>query len=1053
MSESILNALVQLYALIANATGTSKEGRSLVESLLRQHLNSRFIGEYFELYNNYLDFYQRDIPSEAFNTEEGKKLLRAYVDNVCAQLRKGLPQTDRIVVIVKVLEYVNLDSKVTPIEMEIVDTLANCFNIDKREFQNLKHFVFHTDCEEIEPQKLLVIESKPNLREDILEGIWIEENKPDWLEEDRVRIIEAIEGKLSFLYIESIDTFISRYFGKTELYLDGALIEPGRPYMLEVGAIIKGQGMAPLYYTDLIDWHFKIKRRQKIVFSADNLEFTFRNSVNGIQNFSFSEHSGQLIAIMGGSGVGKSTLLNLLTGKLKPKSGRVLINGFDIHRDKRAVEGIIGYVPQDDLLFENLTVYQNLYYNAKLCYSNFTEFKVRQAVKRVLDDLDLWEIRDLKVGSPLNKMISGGQRKRLNIGLELIREPSILFVDEPTSGLSSSDSLMVMNLLKQQASNGRLVIVNIHQPSSKVFRLIDKLWVLDKGGYPIYAGNPLDAIVYFKTMSTQVNASESGCPCCGTVNPEQILEIIEAKLVDESGSITHVRHKSPQEWNCLYNRHIESKLEQKHHKGLLPKNFFNVPNIEVQFKIFSIRNLLSKLSNRQYIVINLLEAPILAFILAFFTKYISGDVYMFADNKNFPAYLFMSVVVSLFIGMMVSAEEIYSDKKILERESFLNLSRFSYLNSKIFYLFALSAIQMALFVLVGNLILEVKGMALSFWLILFSTACFANMMGLNISAGLNSVVSIYITIPFILVPQLLLSGTVVQFDNLHPSITKRVYVPVVGDIMVSRWAYEALAVEQFKKNSFEKHFFYTEQAISNAHFYSAFLVPRLQYLLEENQRIRTIDNTDDPRYERNFSIIRNEFIALHRTGTIPPFEFLGMLNKDGFTESVADETQGYLFFIRLTYNNIAAEGRRVRDSIYTALTDSLGADAVFRLRQKNYNKTLADWVLNNNEVNKYLETDNRIIQKYEPVFMVPEHSWGRAHFYAPVKRFNNQLVDTIWFNLAVIWMASLLLFITLQTNLLGEVISYFDSLRIRKRSKKEEEIKGGALQIPKEKLN
>ena len=1052
MSESILNALVQLYALIANATGTGKEGRSLVESLLRQHLNTRFIGEYFELYRNYLDFYQRDIPNATFDSEEGKKLLIAYVDKVCSQLRKGLPQLERIVVIVKVLEYVNIDSKVTPIEMEIVDTLAGCFSIDESEFQNLKYFVFHTDCEEIEPNKLLIIESKPQFREDVLEGMWVEENKPDWLEEDRLRINEAIDGKLSFLYIESINTFIARYFGKVDLYLDGALIEPGKPYMVEVGAIIKGQSIQPIYYTELTDWHFWAKRRQKIVFSAENLEFTFRNSINGIQNFSFSEHSGQLIAIMGGSGVGKSTLLNLLTGKLTPKSGRVLINGYDIHRDKRAVEGIIGYVPQDDLLFENLTVYQNLYYNAKLSYSNFTEFKVRQTVKRVLDDLDLWEIRDLKVGSPLNKMISGGQRKRLNIGLELIREPSILFVDEPTSGLSSSDSLMVMNLLKQQASNGRLVIVNIHQPSSKVFRLIDKLWVLDKGGYPIYAGNPLDAIVYFKTMSTQVNASESGCPCCGTVNPEQILEIVEGKMVDESGSITHIRHKSPEEWNCLYNRHIESKLEQKHHKGLLPKNFFNIPNIEVQFKIFSIRNLLSKISNRQYVFINLLEAPILAFILAFFTKYISGDAYIFADNKNFPSYLFMSVVVALFIGMMVSAEEIFSDKKILERESFLNLSRFSYLNSKIFYLFALSAIQMAMFVLVGNSILEVKGMTLSFWLILFSTACFANMFGLNISAGLNSIVSIYIIIPFILVPQLLLSGTVVQFDNLHPSITRRVYVPVVGDIMVSRWAYEALAVEQFKKNGFEKHFFETEQTISNAHFYSAFLVPRLQYLLEENQRIRSIDNIDDPRYERNLRIMRNEFIELHRSGTLPPFEYLGLLNKDDFTESVADETQGYLFFIRLTYNNIASEARRVRDSIYTALTDSLGTDAVFRLRQQNYNKALSDWVLNNNEVNKYLETDNRIIQKYEPVFMIPEHNWGRAHFYSPVKRFNNQFVDTIWFNLAVIWMASLLLFITLQVNLLGKVISYFNSIKISKLTKKEEKVKGSLL-MPKEKLN
>jgi ABC-type multidrug transport system ATPase subunit len=1042
MSESILNALVQLYAVIANATGSGKHGDYLVEDLLKHHLTPRVVPEYIDLYNNYLDFFKRDTPIGTFDTNEGKELLSSFVEKVCSQLRKGLPQNERIVVFVKLLEYVNSDGKVTQLEMEIIDNIANCFSIDKTEAKNLKHFVLHSDCEEIEPNKLLIIESKPQLREDVLEGIWVEENKPDWLQEDRTRINEDIKGKLSFLFIESIGTFAIRYFGTIELYIEGTQVEPGKPYLMDVGAIVKSPSIKPIYYADLISWHYKSTRRQRIVFAAEDLEFTFRNSPNGVQNFNFSEESGQLIGIMGGSGVGKSTLLNLLTGKISPKKGRVLINGYNIHKDKRAVEGIIGYVPQDDLLFEDLTVYQNLYYNAKLCFSNFTEFKVRHTVKRILDDLDLWEVRGLKVGSPLNKMISGGQRKRLNIGLELMREPSILFVDEPTSGLSSNDSLMVMRLLKEQANNGKLVIVNIHQPSSKVFRLLDKLWVLDKGGYPIYSGNPQDAIVYFKTMSTQINATESGCPKCGALNPDQILDIVEAKMVDEAGSITHTRQKTPEQWNCLYKQHIEANVVPKPHKGLLPKNFFNIPNIEVQFKIFSIRNLLSKLSNKQYIFINLIEAPLLAFVLAFFTKYIPSDSYVFADNKNFPAYLFMSVVVSLFMGLTVSAEEIIGDKKILERESFLNLSRFSYLNAKVFYLFALSAIQMAMFVLVGNTILEIQGMYLSYWLILFSTACFANMVGLNISAGLNSVVAIYITIPFILVPQILLSGTVVQFDNLHPSITKRIYVPAVGDLMVSRWAYEALAVEQFKKNDFEKHFFEQEQLISRSNFISSFLVPRLQYLLEDCIRVYNNEIVDYHRLNRFITIIRNELIELHRTEDIPPFEFIDKLNSDGFSQEVADEAAGYLFFIRMTFNNQSSEARQIRDGLYTNIVDSLGPEAVFNLKQKNYNKALADWLLNNHDVNKYLETESRIIQKYEPIFMVPQHNWGRAHFYAPVKKFNHQYVDTIWFNLAVIWLASLLLFITLQINLLGRIISSIEKWKIRKTSKQTEKILG-----------
>jgi ABC-type multidrug transport system ATPase subunit len=131
----------------------------------------------------------------------------------------------------------------------------------------------------------------------------------------------------------------------------------------------------------------------------------------------------------------------------------------------------------------------------------------------------------------MNKKISGGQRKRLNCGLELIREPSVLFVDEPTSGLSSRDSENIMDLLKELALKGKLIFVVIHQPSSEIFKMFDKLMITDTGGYPIYHGNPLDAIVYFKTAVQAINQSESECTRCGNVNPEQIFNIIEGEGV------------------------------------------------------------------------------------------------------------------------------------------------------------------------------------------------------------------------------------------------------------------------------------------------------------------------------------------------------------------------------------------------------------------------------------------------------------------------------------------------------------------------------------------
>ena len=283
-------------------------------------------------------------------------------------------------------------------------------------------------------------------------------------------------------------------------------------------------------------------------------------------------------------------------------------------------------------------------------------------------------------------------------------------------------------------------------------------------------------------------------------------------MLDEYGNITHHRKVSPKEWNVFYKEKIEKKVDVADHLTEIPESTFKIPNKLKQYKVFITRDVLSKLTNKQYLFINLLEAPVLAFILAFLVKFYNTDLsnkvgYIFRENENLPAYLFMSVVVALFIGLTVSAEEIIRDRKIQKRESFLNLSKGSYIWSKITIMFVLSAIQTILFILVGNYLLEVKGMTGAYWFVLFTTSCFANMLGLNISASFNSAVTIYILIPFLIIPQLLLSGVIVKFDKLNPSITSQSMVPFSGEIMTSRWAFEALAVNQFKDNKFNKTFY------------------------------------------------------------------------------------------------------------------------------------------------------------------------------------------------------------------------------------------------------
>lgn len=1007
MSERILKALMQLFSIVADAEDLSNNSRKIVESFLKQQLNQQLVDEYLKLYDEFIE-------AKTKKSKSGVSKKRTSVNSVkilliCTQINEELAQKQKIIVLIRLIEFIFANKTPSEQELEFISTVSETFNIPDAEFKHCFNFIENTDEQGFDVANTLIIDN----------------NKETTYKESKHIYSEGIRGSLRVIKLDTVNMFFIRHFGNDELYLNGLLLIKNRSSILNQGSSIRSSKVQPIYYSDIVSAFMADGDAEKIVFNVEDLTYKFKGGNQGMYPFSFSEESGRMVGIMGASGAGKSTLLNLLNGIYTPTTGRITINGVDIHHEPDQIEGVIGYVSQDDLLIEELTVFQNLYYNAKLCFDRKSDLEITKRVVEILNSIGLHETKDLKVGSPMEKTISGGQRKRLNIALELIREPSVLFVDEPTSGLSSRDSEIIMDLLKELALKGKLIFVVIHQPSSDIYKMFDNLLILDTGGYPIYNGNPVDAVVYFKELANHVNSDESECISCGNVNSEQIFDIIESRVVDEYGNPTKNRKVHPIEWYDIYKERVAQKLENFDKTNESLNIISNIPNKWKQFKVFITRDILSKLTNTQYLLINFLEAPFLAFILSYLLRFYSEDTnntlgYTFRENENFPAYLFMSVIVALFIGLTVSAEEIFRDQRIRKREKFLNLSKGGYLVSKISVMFLISAIQMLTFVIVGNLILGVQGMYFSYWLVLFTTACFANMLGLNISASFNSAVTIYILIPFLVIPQLLLSGVMVKFDKLNPTITVQKNVPLVGEIMASRWAYEAIAVRQFKDNDFEKQFFKLDQEFKRYEFRKNYWLVKLSAKLSSVQNNFKKDDKKELT-TKNLKLLRNEIGKELKRNPNVQFKLLENLYIDKLDSKILDEAKFYLeklddFYLKKyknAYNN--------KDVLITELNkDSISKSTFISMKDGYTNDALSNYVKDKHSANRIIEIDGHLIQKIDAIYLNPRSF--RAHFYAPSKRIFGKYFDTFWVNLTIIWLMSTILVVSLYFDLLRKGI-------------------------------
>ena len=624
MNKNLLNTLLRLFAIIVQDDGLTEQNKLLVKNFLSQQFNESTVTEFLEVFVGYVN-------------QDSQRDEHQSIIALCSSVNNELTYEQKLFILIRVIELAFADNKVSMLEVKNIVLAAKHLNIEYKEYLNIYNFIttnspIHLDLE------------------NILKHISLDENTAG-------QVIKDDEGKsdyLSALHIGSANMFIMRYIGASDIYLNGQLLKPSVVYILKKGSVVRANRIDPIYYSDVVDHFLHSSRSENLVFEARNVSYRFPTGAWGLNHVNIVEESGKMVAIMGGSGAGKSTLLSVINGANRPTQGAVTINGVSIHDNAKELEGVIGFVAQDDMLIEELTVYQNLYFNAELCFSYKKPHELDTLVTQTLTELGLLETRDLRVGDPLrDNNISGGQRKRLNIALELIREPSVLFVDEPTSGLSSRDSENVMDLLKELAHKGKLVFVVIHQPSSEIFKLFDRLVLMDKGGYPVYYGNPIEGVRYFRRESNYVNSEQVECGECGNINPEQIFTILEARVIDEFGNTTKERKAAPKQWHDL--------MMQQHFNLPEPKqvyeavdNIINIPSGLRQFQVFVKRDVLAKLANRSFLTISVLIAPLLALVISFLLKSMPLEHYDPASTSCIRTTTCRSISSSAFLSRCLS---------------------------------------------------------------------------------------------------------------------------------------------------------------------------------------------------------------------------------------------------------------------------------------------------------------------------------------------------------------------------------------------------------------
>jgi ABC-type multidrug transport system ATPase subunit/predicted component of type VI protein secretion system len=553
-----------------------------------------------------------------------------------------------------------------------------------------------------------------------------------------------------------------------------------------------------------------------------------------LDNISFKALPGDMIALMGPSGAGKTTLLLTLNGYMPPTEGLVRINGEDLYNIYDTLRGSIGYVPQDDLVHPELTVFEAVRYSAKFRLPpDYSDDEIEGRVMQTLADLGLEAVAHLQIGAPEKKILSGGQRKRVNIALELVTDPVILYLDEPTSGLAADDATALIELLnKLTKATGKTIIMTIHQPAKEEYEKFSHALVLGYGGVPMFFGATLpDSYQFFGGFGERHGKAPVD-------NPRDMFEnitdrerpIYEAlKAQNASATRADARHAAALEWrqeyfndaNPTYKKMYSGRRSVGTGEGQrgIPEGR---PTTRGQFRLLLSRYFKTKVRDVGGTAIMLAQAPIIGVLLAMVfggqneespawclgalqqlakrSGVKDGDSALF-DNltttQDHTGALFFLVVSAIWFGTSNAAREIVRERSIYLRERMVNLGLINYVMSKFVLLSLFCVVQCGMLLGIVFFALGFNGGIHAFLIelaALVATSICAVSLGLLLSTLVATSEAAMALTPIALIPQVVLGGLMV------PATTIPKLAPVMNAIP-ARWGFEAVVIPERTANA------------------------------------------------------------------------------------------------------------------------------------------------------------------------------------------------------------------------------------------------------------